>query len=313
MATNALLQYGESFYDRSREPIGGNSLNIRWGDLLPYYGNALSYDDARRDYEQGNYGQAALGAAMTAIPWGSLLRKGGNALKREMVAYHGTPHQFDEFKLDKIGTGEGAQVYGHGLYFAGNPRVAENYAKKLGGKELVVNGERVALEFGNPAKNAARTLLLESASSPNPFETAKAMRMGGFDSPEQHKQVVAAIDAFKAEGAALRDTGNLYKADIPEDHELLDWDAPLSKQSEGVRKAIAENTAHWQQKPPPDMKGGDFYQYVMGGDANASYSLGEWGIPGLKYLDQGSRGAGSGTHNYVVWDEGKIKHLGGAE
>ena len=39
-------------------------------------------------------------------------------------AYHSSPHDFDRFDLSKIGTGEGAQVYGHGLYFAENPAVS---------------------------------------------------------------------------------------------------------------------------------------------------------------------------------------------
>ena len=39
-------------------------------------------------------------------------------------AYHGSPYDFERFDLSKIGTGEGAQAYGHGLYFAENPAVA---------------------------------------------------------------------------------------------------------------------------------------------------------------------------------------------
>ena len=35
-----------------------------------------------------------------------------------IVAYHGSPHSFDQFDTSKIGTGEGEQAYGHGLYFA---------------------------------------------------------------------------------------------------------------------------------------------------------------------------------------------------
>ena len=35
-------------------------------------------------------------------------------------AWHGTPHDFDGFDLGAIGTGEGAQVHGWGLYFAQN-------------------------------------------------------------------------------------------------------------------------------------------------------------------------------------------------
>lgn len=46
-------------------------------------------------------------------------------------AYHGSPHKFDEFSLDAIGTGEGAQAHGWGLYFAGNKNVSEEYREKL--------------------------------------------------------------------------------------------------------------------------------------------------------------------------------------
>jgi hypothetical protein len=46
-------------------------------------------------------------------------------------AYHGTPHRFDEFSLDNIGTGEGAQAHGWGLYFAENKEISENYRDTL--------------------------------------------------------------------------------------------------------------------------------------------------------------------------------------
>lgn len=46
-------------------------------------------------------------------------------------AWHGSPHHFDRFTTGKIGTGEGAQAYGWGLYFAQNRKVAESYRKNL--------------------------------------------------------------------------------------------------------------------------------------------------------------------------------------
>ena len=42
---------------------------------------------------------------------------------------------------------------------------------------------------------------------------------------------------------------------------------------------------------------------AKGSQKEASNYLRELGIPGIRYLDQGSRGAGTGTHNYVVFDE----------
>ena len=44
-------------------------------------------------------------------------------------AYHGSPHDFGEFSTSQIGTGEGAQAYGHGLYFASSEDVAKGYRK----------------------------------------------------------------------------------------------------------------------------------------------------------------------------------------
>ena len=52
-------------------------------------------------------------------------------VKYYQSVYHGSPHKFDEFSLDAIGTGEGAQAHGWGLYFAGNKNVSEEYREKL--------------------------------------------------------------------------------------------------------------------------------------------------------------------------------------
>ena len=46
-------------------------------------------------------------------------------------AYHGTPHNVNEFSTEYIGTGEGAQVHGWGLYFALNEDVARGYRMAL--------------------------------------------------------------------------------------------------------------------------------------------------------------------------------------
>ena len=46
-----------------------------------------------------------------------------------ITAFHGSPYKFDEFKTEAIGTGEGAQAYGYGLYFAEEPDIARGYRK----------------------------------------------------------------------------------------------------------------------------------------------------------------------------------------
>ena len=47
------------------------------------------------------------------------------------AAWHGSPHDFDTFDLGAIGTGEGNQVHGWGLYFAKDKKVSDLYRREL--------------------------------------------------------------------------------------------------------------------------------------------------------------------------------------
>jgi hypothetical protein len=76
-------------------------------------------------------------------------------------AYHSSPHDFDKFDLKKIGTGEGAQVYGHGLYFAENPAVSgqggqywNQFTKKFEGPEYLAAGKLKQAGFDRDAAAA---------------------------------------------------------------------------------------------------------------------------------------------------------------
>ena len=62
----------------------------------------------------------------------------GTVLGSGIRAYHGSPYDFDRFDMSKIGTGEGAQAYGHGLYFAENPAVARMSQRLPQGDSLSV-------------------------------------------------------------------------------------------------------------------------------------------------------------------------------
>ncbi|WP_434127511.1 hypothetical protein, partial [Enterococcus faecium] len=68
--------------------------------------------------------------------FGSALATAGEQPKG-ITAYHGSPHDFDKFSLDKIGTGEGAQAYGHGLYFADAEDVARGYRDRIAGANWI--------------------------------------------------------------------------------------------------------------------------------------------------------------------------------
>ena len=69
-------------------------------------------------------GQTAQGVMMGTTAPGDVPPPG-------FIAYHGSPHSFDQFDTSKIGTGEGAQAYGHGLYFAEKEGTAQSYRDAL--------------------------------------------------------------------------------------------------------------------------------------------------------------------------------------
>lgn len=73
--------------------------------------------------------------------------KGLIAEEPGITAYHGSPYDFDKFQLDKIGTGEGAQAFGHGLYFTDSEDIAKFYKEGLGsakeGKVFSYKGDMI--------------------------------------------------------------------------------------------------------------------------------------------------------------------------
>ena len=66
-------------------------------------------------------------------------------IKKKTKAYHGTPHEFDEFKLKKAGSQNNAGDFGRGIYFTSDKEVAKTYADDTGGFILTVE-----LDIQNP-------------------------------------------------------------------------------------------------------------------------------------------------------------------
>jgi hypothetical protein len=62
-----------------------------------------------------------------------ITKAGGGEVDGEddgIIAYHGSPHDFDQFDISKLGTGMGEQAYGKGLYFGGNEHEAKQWKSK---------------------------------------------------------------------------------------------------------------------------------------------------------------------------------------
>lgn len=176
---------------------------------------------------------------------------------RFMVGWHGTPHKVDKFSSEKIGTGEGAQAFGHGLYFAGRKEVAQYYQNTLAaGLAFKKNGAGPKLKMSDAVSAVVEEIasLVDLEKHPEDFDLPAFLAddalsaVGGGRSlydlrkqlvgrfPEKEVLINAAIEA--AAKFNPTEPGNLYKVDIPDDSELMNWDAPLSKQPPHVKEAI---------------------------------------------------------------------------
>lgn len=208
-----------------------------------------------------------------------------------ITAYHGSPYSFDAFSTEHIGKGEGAQSFGHGLYFAENVKTAEAYKENLGGQ-----GATGTIQYSGGKYH----IFDDFGASIGPFNT-------------------------KAEAEAAKLPGSLYQVSINADPgAMLDWDKSLNEQPE-IANAFEQITPQpgWLDRQIEGLKvirheiatdrnstGEMAYgalSRLLGGDDKASAALADAGVPGIKYLDQGSRDAGEGTRNFVVFNEGDVQ------
>lgn len=365
------------------------------GDGYPEDGYDIIYNPRKQKFSGGRIAKGPGGIIDDVVSMAGKLvaGEGEQAAKTGIRAYQGSPHDFaaerlvrfpdgrteylvgqpdvlpdvpqgaevlqdfplGRMRMDKIGTGEGAQAYGHGLYLAEHEPVAKGYRRALSGPEsmgTVTFDGRTLIDKGSPAEAwndpslniigdlHARDLtpdLLNYGSVPD--------AISGFRS--KSKDYANRVDAIKDE--KLRDItdrgakaysdmadfleanpdrynvkipGHMYEVNINADpNAFLDWDKPLSEQPEAVRQALAKfdpdmyspesadydptelgqiayhRMFHDTRKKIGPNQGAKTYQ------AEISKNLAEAGIPGIKYLDAGSRSAGDGTRNYVVFDD----------
>jgi hypothetical protein len=256
-------------------------------------------------------------------------------------AFHGSPHDFDRFSLDKIGTGEGAQFYGRGLYFAESEVVARTYKATLSGTE---RSERIRLHDPHDAalyymERARWDKDRALADIDAILERGKLERGDG--DPDLSLMEIRRI--VSDETASIpRSTGRLYEVSLDVDEsELLDWDAPMSAQSDVVKAALRAEGL-WVEPIDPVKAEAAFAEARRAAQENMNdatwkavqdaqdradtarrpSSLGfllrnvkdelidrmqKHGVRGIRYLDQDSRSANAGSRNIVVFDDSLVE------
>lgn len=257
-----------------------------------------------------------------------LVDDAGDAVRQTIRAYHGSPHNFDRFDASKIGTGEGVQAYGYGLYFAGEEDVADAYRRSLTAlrrtpQEDALELWRRQVERTDNPRNAVQYAIDDA-------EEALAEATGIPGAEDRWRETIQHLYALDYRQPVPRRPGHMYEVQlgVPQDS-LLDYDRPFSTPAgvAGARVLRRHNPAALSQSGLRAIQDGSWRMESFAGRSpyqtaaveltrlaktrGGAEALMEAGVPGVRYLDGNSRGAGSGTRNYVMFPgtEDKIRIL----
>lgn len=193
------------------------------------------------------------GGSLSALGAESSIAQAGEEVNSlEQRAFHGSPHRFMKFMLEHIGSGEGNQAYGWGLYFAQDRDVAERYRRVLAGdtKESMYLGYKATRgEWRDADGNRADDVLeraLNYLSGENGDVVAAIRKLNAAAEKWNDATLTSAAryleENFAANGVEnieneAETPGQVYEVNIPENDVLLHADKSMEDQPEIVKKA----------------------------------------------------------------------------
>ena len=144
-------------------------------------------------------------------------------------AWHGSPHDFDEFDLGAIGTGEGNQAHGWGLYFAKKKSVSRNYQKVLSKRlgttnpklfKVEIPDEKTMLDEDKYFKEQNKDIINKIVSAVNDLEIDKRKALldyykehPSYTTNQEYKKLLGKIQSIKQDRDYIADalTNNVNK------------------------------------------------------------------------------------------------------
>ena len=183
-------------------------------------------------------------------------------------AYHGSPHSFNKFDPSKIGTGEGAQAYGHGS------RISRKASRWRGAIATACPRWLPPSMPGTSCRASRRNWRLSTISAPRrdginlrsnildqqlqePAPDLEQQR-AGVGHCRRRAGLSVRIKALESiDPAKLRSPGHMYEVDINADPQrLLDWDKPLRRTTDPRCKSSWVDSGVALCKPPHNTERG---------------------------------------------------------
>lgn len=150
-------------------------------------------------------------------------------VKFQVSAYHGSPHRFNKFTTAKMGTGEGEQAFGWGLYFTTLRDVAADYAKgnRTNRNNRFINLAYKDFDLTNPV--GVRNFFEDQLDDLYEYDPEQAEELATF---------INWLDGKIKDGATntldLIEEGNVYSVTLhkgkkPSEYDWLDWYGPVTE------------------------------------------------------------------------------------
>jgi len=210
-------------------------------------------------------------------------------------AYHSSPHDFEKFDFSpaRARTGEGAQTYGEGGYFAENPTVsgrggqywqqfADNFAHTPTAEGMAT---RVLVET-----NADRAAAIAKLRDPEYQDFLRDPAMNSYAHYFKRvdpKEALRLLESGKPVGPRTYEVNIKARPD-----EMLNYDVPLKEQVPDVQvrlKDVMGPGGKWEYFKEVYPRYAIDKGVISNDRRAASMYMQEAGIPGIRYLDQGSR------------------------
>lgn len=266
-------------------------------------------------------------------------RELSNLALNSLTVSHGTPHRIiGGLDLSKIGTGEGAQVYGYGFYTTSDrSRVAEDYRKHLSSNHGAPNralydGEqldddfRYAHDLANMWAGPGRTPAEQTKATIDNLKLLIEFNRdneNGKKKIPKWKEIIRFLEQSDPDKFAIAEPGYTYDMEFEaDDSELLDFSKTVGEQSPSVINAIRRfivQTAGGVSKATSDafhslqkMNAKDFYMQMSSWNhtetaKSLSSKLRKLGVKGISYMGEYQRTGGEGVRNYVVFDPKDVR------
>ena len=241
--------------------------------------------------------------------------------KAGIEAYHGSPYDFDKFKTEAIGTGEGQQQYGRGLYFSETEDVAKNYRDSLTKlrkdgttpvpEDSIANSyeQEYGLSGYEDFNNTTLDDVIETISDDAVETSADVNGNVRYEFSDGSGYLITQDGKVIPSGEV---TGRMYKVNIDADpDELVDWDAPVGDQPKAVQEIVEAYKQGGDQSLslkerfgfPSDPTDEQIMKRAVSAPGIIE-QFKERGIKGVKYADAFTRHKPKDkrSNNYVVFD-----------